>query len=161
MKYRPENYVDGIYITDEWTSISDISHTFGGKKLVLNEYLESETRYVTTIIDIMNRMSINEVILQQSIKRKIYQTLPYGNLPFNSSIDYINQTRSHSVISMEHVPALIRLSLREWGYFPFYSVERDLAVDFGYDFYMYVQTSMDIGKLNEIVRANHLFLNPR
>ena len=161
VKYSPEHYKDGVYTKDEWTSILDICRTFDGKKLYLPEYLETETRYANTIVDIINHLKINEVILQQSYKRKTYLTLPYGNLPFNSSIDYINRTKSQSVIPVEQVPAIVRLSLRNWGYFPFYSAGHELAVDFGYDFYMYVHTSMDLQELNGIVRANKLFLNPR
>lgn len=161
VKYSPENYKNGIYTKEEWTSIYDINRTFDGRKLYLKEYLDTEARYADTIVDIMMHLGIGEVILQSSFKATSYIKLPFSNLPFNGSIDFINHTKARSVIDIGNVPALVKLSLREWGYFPFYNAEQDFAVDFGYDLYMYIHTLLDIEELEKIVGVNHLYLNPR
>ena len=45
-KYNPANRIDGIYITEEWTSFSDIGKIFDGTKLTQTEYHIRTKRHI-------------------------------------------------------------------------------------------------------------------
>lgn len=46
VKYPPSGYnKDGIYMYDDWTSISDIGKSFNGKIFSAKDYLKVENQY--------------------------------------------------------------------------------------------------------------------
>lgn len=50
-KYDPKNRDSkGIYLTDEWTSYSEIGQTIDNKKITYENYLKTEDAYVSSII---------------------------------------------------------------------------------------------------------------
>ena len=57
VKYAPSGYnKDGIYTSDDWTSISDIGKSFNGKILSVKDYLKVEEQYVNTVLMIMSAL---------------------------------------------------------------------------------------------------------
>ena len=79
-KYRDEH---GIYTRDEWTSISDVGEYFNGYEVTMEEYLETENRYVKAIDIILDYLKISYLYIMELEK--------YENDITNTSNDfYIN-----------------------------------------------------------------------
>lgn len=53
VKYNPINYLNGVYITEEWSSKSDIGKIFNGHKFTINEYMQTEREYIDVVKIIM------------------------------------------------------------------------------------------------------------
>lgn len=53
VKYNPINYLNGVYITEEWSSKSDIGKIFNGHKFTINEYMQTEREYIDAVKIIM------------------------------------------------------------------------------------------------------------
>lgn len=53
VKYNPINYLKGVYITEEWSSKSDIGKIFNGHKFTINEYMQTEREYIDAVKIIM------------------------------------------------------------------------------------------------------------
>ena len=53
VKYTPINYLNGVYITEEWSSKSDIGKIFNGHKFTINEYMQTEREYIDAVKIIM------------------------------------------------------------------------------------------------------------
>lgn len=49
----PINYLNGVYITEEWSSKSDIGKIFNGHKFTINEYMQTEREYIDAVKIIM------------------------------------------------------------------------------------------------------------
>ena len=41
------------------------------------------------------------------------------------------------------------------------NLKRDLQIEFGYDYYMYVHTQLETEEIHEITSRHGLYLNPR
>lgn len=53
VKYNSINYLNGVYITEEWSSKSDIGKIFNGHKFTINEYMQTEREYIDAVKIIM------------------------------------------------------------------------------------------------------------
>ena len=64
-KYNP-NFRDasGAYTRDEWTSVGDIGHAFGGIELTRGEYERVEDAYVTAAIAFMREAAVRQLTLR-------------------------------------------------------------------------------------------------
>lgn len=60
-KYDPTFRINGVYTREEWTDYSCIGKTFLGKRLTRREYELIENRYLTTLSDVLEYLSITEM----------------------------------------------------------------------------------------------------
>ena len=117
-KYNPANRINGAYMTDEWTSISDIGKVFDGTILSQDTYLKTEKAYIDCCIELIEKAKISKL----SIKKAEYYT---DNMRFPSSISNAQEIRQ-----------VITACLREQCWLKL--VAKDFFIHFGYDYYMYV-----------------------
>ena len=54
-KYNPANRINGAYMSDEWTSISDIGKVFNGIILSQDTYLKTEKAYIDCCIELIEK----------------------------------------------------------------------------------------------------------
>ena len=160
VKYQPSLYDDnGCYVGDEWTSISDIGNSVNGKELTLEKYLEVENHYVNTILDILNKtgtkyLTIGYLESDNLIDQEI--------TPINAELlSFAKGLEANQRIGIDKVHIIIKLCLREYVYAVLVNLKRDLQIEFGYDYYMYVHTRLEAGELHKITSCHGLYLNPR
>ena len=61
-KYNPaQRDARGRYLSDDWTSVSDIGGTYGGQLLTPARYLETETAYVESILVLMREFDLQSL----------------------------------------------------------------------------------------------------
>ena len=117
-KYNPANRIDGVYMSDEWTSFSDIGKAFDGTILSQDAYLKTEKAYIDCCIELIEKAKISKL----HIKQAEYYT---ENIRFPSSISNTQEIRQ-----------VITACLREQCWLKL--VAKDFFIHFGYDYYMYV-----------------------
>ena len=121
-KYNPANRDNGIYTVDEWTSFSDIGSVFNGTKLTEDIYLKTEKAYIDCCIELINREHISNLSLENLECYKDNITFPT------------------KVFDAEQIRQVITACLREQCWFKL--VGKDFFIHFGWDYYMYVGTSL-------------------
>jgi len=166
VKYNPIYYNDGCYTSEEWTDIDDVGKVYDGKIFTISEYLEVEQRYINTIVDIMkfvgskyltvsyvelNRKSAEE----QLLKSKFYDE----DIPLLHYIKTFNQ-KKHITIKM--IEPIGRLCMRGYLFVKLVERKHRLKFEFGYDLYLSATCgTINQEQLNQIVRKNDLYLDPR
>ncbi|MGN0590451.1 hypothetical protein, partial [Ruminococcus sp.] len=119
-KYNPFNRVDGVYIADEWTSISDIGKVLGGTMLSRDAYLKTELAYIDCCVELIKYAQVSKLSIKQAEYYK-------ENLRFPTSI-----------FSVQDIRQVITACLREQCWLKL--VSKDFFIHFGYDYYMYIGT---------------------
>jgi len=149
-KYRNSN---DIYPGEEWASFSDIGNRFHDIELTFDTYSAIEDSYVDGVISIMNELDIKELKLTEL--EKYYYDKQFDNSNGNMKIIY-DSIKEDMHISIDKIGLLIKLILREmiWGKL----VSNNLFVHFGYDYYMYIGSSIPILKSKELIEKSGLFV---
>ncbi|MBO2009591.1 hypothetical protein [Hymenobacter negativus] len=120
----------GHYLPDEWTAISDVGNEFAGQRLLLDEYLAVEARYVQAV-QLFFAGSGHVGLESAEIRwlgdadgslQEVFQRVESGVRAFPAS----------------DLGALVALALRECLWFRLVDDTGTRAVEFGYDYYMYL-----------------------
>lgn len=128
-KYNPANRVDGVYTADEWTGFSDVGKVFGGTKLSQNVYLQTEQAYIACCLELIEKAQISK-------------------LSINQAEYYTEGSRFPSRISTpQEIRKVITACLREQCWLKL--VAEDFFIHFGYDFYMYIGSSLPVESIAE------------
>lgn len=136
-KYDPAKRVNGIYTADDWTSISDIGQIFSGVILTHEEYQAVEDAHVRCVIEIYKRSNMPQLAVRNPEYHGSGIRLP------------------KKVVDTQVLQKIVVDCLREkyWA-----KLEGDnFYIHFGYDYYLYVGTTLDWPDVNEICKKNHLF----
>ena len=153
-KYNPK-YIDehGIYTRDEWTSISDVGEYFNGYEVTMEEYLDTENRYVKAIDIILDYLKISYLYIMELEK--------YENDITNTSndfcqknidrIDFINEGQE---LNRKEINYVIKATLRERFWCGLYSKTTHIIIKPGYDFYINIISpklpDVIVNKINEL-----------
>ena len=136
-KYNPINRINGVYMADEWTSFSDIGKVFGDTILSQDDYLKTEQAYIDCCIELIEKAKISKLYIKQAE----YYT---ENVRFSSSIS--NTQEIHQVITA---------CLREQCWLKLTS--KDFFIHFGYDYYMYIGSSLPTESVIEAATHHGLY----
>lgn len=136
-KYNPANRVDGVYLTDEWTSFSDIGKVFGGTKLSQDVYMKTEQAYINCCIALIEKAQISNL----SIEHAEYYT---ENVHFPSSIS-----------NEQDIRQVITACLREQCWLKL--IANNFFIHFGYDYYMYIGSILPNESVVEIATQHGLY----
>ena len=128
--------VDNI---DEWTSFSDIGKIFNNKVLTMDEYLLTENKYLKFIEDLLNESNVKQLTIK--------------SIEF---IEKINWKKGQKLNNKEIIK-ICKDSLREkcWVYLK----SKNLNISFGYDYYLFIETSYDYDDIKSIISFNGLYIN--
>ena len=130
-KYNPLfRNEQGHYLLDEWTSISDIGKDFAGQRLHLDEYLAVEARYVQAV---QLFFAGSEQVSLESVETSWAEDADDLLRPVCQQV--VNGCRRFPYAAL---PDLVRLALREILWFRLVDDTGAKAVEFGYDYYMYL-----------------------
>lgn len=148
---RNEN---GAYLKDEWTSISDVGKSFDGKILTVEEYLKVEDAYVSTALKFFSESGIKFLQISYVEKRNLQNVEKhlYNDISFNPK--YV---RKKLLVSGRDLEDICRLVLREiiWCRI---ETEGNFYIHFGYDYYMYIGSSIASKKTIKFGEKRGLFI---
>ena len=166
VKYSSENYGEnGVYTKDEWTSRSDIGTVYEGKTFTLEKYLDVEQRYINVVLSIMDVTNCRYMIIQYLEADKTYIAKRIKTSKFHKIdsllLKSISLLEENKRISIGQISNVLRLALREYIYVELSNKAHKLFVKFGYDYYLNVASSLSNEVLEDIVRKEKLFLDPR
>ena len=158
-KYNPLfRDVNGAYINNEWTSISDIGKIYDNKIFSWEDYIETESLYVKAIFKILKYFQSNGIIISHlfQFEDKNYFN-KYGNDNLKVTLQMI-QTGDY-ISEINTISNLIELRLRE------HIAELELKIEgssqanitFGFDYYMYLETDHAIDPLQEQIKELGLY----
>lgn len=114
---------------------------------------------MNTILDILNKtgakyLTIGYLESVNLINQKI--------TPINAELlSFAKGVEAGQRIGIDKIPLIIKLCLREYMYVVLVNLKRDLQIEFGYDYYMYVHTQLETEEIHEITSRHGLYLNPR
>lgn len=139
-KYDNQFRHNGIYKKSEWTSVSDIGKFFDGVEFSAEEYERVENRYL---------LFITHLCMELCVKRM--QIVGYE--------DYLGQCSYREGQVLEDISQICNVAkacLREKCWCKLVSSE--LCIHFGYDYYLYVSSSLDSENMGCIVKKFQLFM---
>lgn len=171
VKYKPEYYNEkGHYTKDEWGGMGDVGRIYDGHLLTLEEYLETEQKYVDAVKKIMEMTNSRFLTVShlgdtvettkwaiRKMLNKKNRFLEYDKLLYDSYINLIEGKR----IYISDIGDIIRLNLREYTYTILKNLRNELEIDFGGDYYMYCSTKLPVNVLKEEILKIGLYLDPR
>ena len=139
-KYDSEYRINGVYLRDEWTSISDIGKVYDGKVFTYNEYKDVENSYLSLIKQVCSRLKVVEMRI-------------------SSLEDYSNNClyrEGYILKGLDSIIDVARDCLREKYWCKLCAPA--LEFHFGYDYYIYVCSSLDFKQLHHLVNDLGLFI---
>lgn len=158
-KYIPDLYDEnGCYLRNEWSSFWDIGRNFYNGVLSEDEYLTIEQQYIDVAVTlarlsgcsylIINHLEgeidIRDSLSQRSCNKRLFeaaQNIKQGlRVPISSCSDYL------------------RLCIGEYCWAVFSNSSHGFSIDYGYDFYMHVKTSLPQSQVEKIVLVNNLYI---
>jgi len=140
-KYNPDfRDEDGVFEGEDWTSISDVGKNFSGRTLTFEEYLSVENKYISSALHFFNEtdlknLSVVDLEQKQDQKRNI-EDARFSGINYEKNI-----FREGMEIDGSNLPQLCRLILREIIWCRLES-NQNFYIHFGWDFYMYIGTSI-------------------
>ncbi len=165
VKYNPKFYKNGIYINDEWVSMSEIGNIYNGKRFTIEEYLAVEQKYIDTILSIMQRLKCKYLIIDyieidktDLINNIRLSKFPKQDLPL---INHIYNLETKNRIYYTKISPIIKLALRDYIYVIFSNNTHKLQFDISYNLYLNINCNLEFNELKNIVTKNGLFLDPR
>lgn len=136
-KYNPAKRINGAYTVDEWTSISDIGKPFAGVVFTYEVYKKVETAYVNCAIELLRQSAVSVLSVVQP---EYYET----------GIHF-----PQTVADEQELRRIIMDCLQEKCWAKLEGI--DFFIHFGYDYYMYIGTSLGLTVVNEICKKYSLF----
>jgi hypothetical protein len=140
-KYNPDfRDEDGAFQGEDRISISDVGKNFSGRILTFEEYLSVENKYISSALHFFNETNLKNLSVV-GLEQKQDQKRNVEDVRF-SGIDYEKKNLREGVaIDVSNLPQLCRLVLREIIWCRLKSGQ-DFYIHFGYDYYMYIRTSV-------------------
>lgn len=139
-KYRNDNWIE-IYKT--WTSASDIGNTYNGLAFSVDDYLETEKKYLHVIDSILNYFNIDSLTVKNSefffnieeIKKMLLSKNIYLT---EDEIDFLKIIKDNSELNRDNLNKAFKFVLRECFWATFENNEKKIKTEFGYDYYVYI-----------------------
>jgi len=160
VKYDPEFRNDqGHYMKDEWTSISDVGKIYDGKLFTIEEYEHIENLYIQAVFLILEFFHTRSIKITHIYKSKNSRARTSKEKKLIACMDMFATGDVIRVNNKELITNLIKLRLRE------HAPELEVIVDrksrselvFGYDYYMYLKTNIDVSSVLEEIDTFGLF----
>ena len=139
-KYNPNNRINGVYMADEWSSFSDVGKVFGDTILSLDAYFTTEQAYIDCCIELIEKAKISKFYIQQA---EYYTEMVHFPA-------YISNTHD--------IRQVIEACLREQCWLKL--TAKDFFIHFGYDYCMYIGSSLPADLVIETATHYGLYCEP-
>lgn len=146
LQYRVTKYdpafrdSSGWYVRDEWTSVSDVGRTFGGKVLTKDEYQRVEDAYVAAALSFLRESGQVSLTVQGLENHRQYAT----------------DIAEGSELRPEQIEKVVRLLLREEFWCRLEGSRCFLHT--GYDYYLYVGVARPCPESLALAKSLGLFV---
>ena len=156
-KYNPAfRNEKGHYLKDEWIGFGQIGRTFSGELLTLESYLQTEEKYINAASNFFRFHNCDKIVLK-SIEK--YDIEDYNLDDKNILTSFYHRFSEGETILIGDLEMVIKLILRECMWCELVcSFSEDIAVRFGYDFYMYFNSNTDMRTLFKKVEELGLYV---
>lgn len=156
-KYNPiYRDKDGVYTRNEWIGFFQIGETINGKMLTLEDYLQVEKKYIQSAIAFFQFHGCREIVLKHLEKNGPFHSTLSGD---DELLNVYDLLKDRMIVTIEHLDIIIKLILRDYIWAELLSLESDLvAIRFGYDFYMYVNSDKELDTFFNDVHKTGLFV---
>lgn len=132
--YRDEN---GNYTKDEWTAISDIENYINGEKLSLEEYLDTESKYIKILDSILDELSIEYLYVMELEGQRDSINDEYVFNGFTKDIvQMISSLKEGQELNRQEISYIVKGMLREIIWCGLYSKTVHVIIKSGFDFYI-------------------------
>ncbi len=154
--YRDEN---GSYNKEDWTSYSEIGKKFNGKILTLEYYLKIENKYIEAFFKMTAFFKTKKIKISYLNKHQIIdQIKEHNDEDLIQTFSSLNLKSTISIKDKQLIIEIIKLVLREY-------IEIELLIHsesrseviFGFDFYMYLKTNLNVNSMLKDINKNGLF----
>lgn len=157
-KYNP-TYRDtnGHYTKNEWVGFFQVGKIIDGNPLTLEEYLETENKYIEAAYDFFELHNCDKISLK-SLERNDFSS--YNLEDKDQLVQIYNRISNNPMIPIEDLGLLVKLILRELVWCELFCPgTSDIAVRFGYDFYMYFNSNRDMTDLFKKIQKLGLYID--
>lgn len=160
-KYNPRHRNRrGHYKAEDWSSVSDIGRVFNGETLTVQDYLKTESAYTKAALDVFTHsgQKMTVTALEMADRPWLEDTLKTVDLGSSLELDpALERAQERQALSPKVFETLTRLCLRELLWLRFSEPGR-ASVHFGYDYYMYFASNLDLTDCLTRARQNGLFV---
>jgi hypothetical protein len=134
-KFDPnQRDVSGAFVPADWTSVSDVGRSIGGKTITKQQCLEIEDSYVEVVRRLLSVSRIS------SMRVKNLEVKSEGNdarFDDDGLAEICARLRDNTLVAGKDLEAVIRGCLREYIWCRL-AGPRESYLHFGYDYYMYL-----------------------
>ena len=144
-KYDPSFRDERGYFTGEdWTSFSDIGKEYHGTVLTNLQYTAVEAKYIDAVTTVLRQNQIHTMIVGKLEKRSspatLKEMLGRCHLPFPpSDAAFVSRIKEGARLDMAEIEKAVMLVLRDCFWCELLSESGAVKLEFGYDFYVYLQ----------------------
>ena len=144
-KYDPSFRDERGYFTGEdWTSFSDIGKEYHGTVLTNLQYTAVEAKYIDAVMTVLRQNQVHTMIVGKLEKRSstaaLKEMLDRCHLPFPpSDAAFVSRIKDGARLDMTEIEKTVKLVLRDCFWCELSSESGAAKVEFGYDFYVYLQ----------------------
>lgn len=164
-KYNPQ-YRDekGIYSKEEWTSYSDVGKIYNGKVFDKNDYLKTEMFYCNTVLYILKVNKVKEVVIEDLELNYSIDELErmLQSKGFDLSVkekNLITLLANGNKIKVYDLHIYLKLILRECFWCRLIDYESSSAIEFGYDYYIYLYSKSILSdEVADVWRQNGIYI---
>jgi hypothetical protein len=156
-KYDPQyrNH-QGTFLREEWTSYSDIGKSYNNVNFNYQDYLDVETLYINAIQSIMACCGISSLKIVALEKP---QKINPDEHTTNEMLTLFKTVKEGDSIDQSTIKDFCRLILREQLWCKLIA-DQKMYVHFGYDFYMYIGSSLPCDGTIALIKDSGLFVEP-
>jgi hypothetical protein len=156
-KYNPAyRNEQGHYMKYEWIGFGQIGDTFDGELFTLDSYLQTESKYIKAAYWFFQFHKCEGITIKNLEKRHFDD---YFLEDKEQLVSFFNKIEEGITITLDDLSLLIKLILRDiaWSEL-FCNNSEEVALTFGYDFYMYFNSNQDMSDLLKKVEQLELYV---
>ena len=122
----------GSYLKDEWTEYSDVGKSYNESKLSIEEYLNTEDKYISAVINFMMQNNV-EFIFANNIEINESPFDIYATDDMKKMYVLLSENKK---IEIADISSICKLILRNYIWCKL--EQEKMFVHFGYDYTMYI-----------------------
>ncbi len=135
-KYNPAfRDEQGFYTKNDWTSISDVGQTFDDGILTVEEYKQIEDSYAKAVNIILQEKGILQLTVHSLEKNDCIKE----HILSSKDKEFYIRIAELLQLDSDNIEMAVRLALRELIWCTLSCSTKNVEIEFGYDYYMYIR----------------------
>jgi hypothetical protein len=157
-KYNPlYRDANGHYTKNEWLGFFQVGQIVDGKIFSLEEYLEVEGKYIEAAYCFFQFHKCDSILIK-SIEKK--DVMSYSLADKDQLILLYERISDDQIIPIKDLGLFVKLVLRELAWGELFCINNpNVALRFGYDFYMYFNSNRDMTELFTKIEKIGLYID--